>query len=161
MLVKQLLVKHSLMCALHDFRHDFIKFPSNEAEKFEELSNLLNIAGAIDGTHIKIKAPKESAVDYFSWYQQQDVAAQGIVDGRKIFIDIATGFSEGTGIRYRSANSCIWRSRNKALFGGGIVLTRFRAGFRNLSLREQEIQVRFNLTSSCLPQELRWGAHLE
>ena len=57
--------------------------------------------------HIKIKAPKESAVDYFSRYQQQDVAAQGIVDGRKIFMDIATGFSEGTGRRYRSANSCI------------------------------------------------------
>ena len=29
------------------------------------------------------------------------------------------------------------------------------------SLREQEIQARFNITSSRLPQELRWGAHLE
>ena len=32
---------------------------------FEEFSDLPNIAGAIDGTHIN-KAPKESAVDYFS-----------------------------------------------------------------------------------------------
>jgi len=42
--------------------------------------------------HIKIKAPKESAVDDFSRYQQRDVVAQGIVDGRKIFMDIAAGF---------------------------------------------------------------------
>ena len=84
--------------ALYDFRNDFIKFPANEVETrasietFEELSDLPNIAGAIDGTHIKIKAPKESAVDYFSRYQQHDVAVQGIVDGRKIFMDIAAGF---------------------------------------------------------------------
>lgn len=42
----------------------------------------------------------------------------------------------------------------------GIVLTHFHTGFRNPTLREQEIQVRFNLTSSCLPQELRRSAHL-
>ena len=42
--------------------------------------------------HIKIKAPKESAVDHFSRYQQHDVAVQGIVGGRKIFMDIAAGF---------------------------------------------------------------------
>ncbi|XP_068706592.1 putative nuclease HARBI1 [Montipora foliosa] len=84
--------------ALYDFRNDFIKFPTNEAETrasiatFEELSDLPNIAGAIDGTHVKIKAPKESAVDYFSRYQQHDVAVQGIVDGRKIFLDIVAGF---------------------------------------------------------------------
>lgn len=48
---------------------------------------------SFDRTHIEIKAPRESAVDYFSRYQQHDVVVQGIVDGRKIFIDIATGFS--------------------------------------------------------------------
>ncbi|XP_020621230.1 protein ANTAGONIST OF LIKE HETEROCHROMATIN PROTEIN 1-like [Orbicella faveolata] len=84
--------------ALYDFRNDFIKFPANKVETrasietFAELSDLPNVAGAIDGTHIKIKAPKESAVDYFSRYQQHDVAVQGIVDGRKIFMDIAAGF---------------------------------------------------------------------
>lgn len=78
--------------ALYDFRNDFIKFPANKVETrasietFAELSDLPNVAGAIDGTHIKIKAPKESAVDYFSRYQQHDVAVQGIVDGRKIFM---------------------------------------------------------------------------
>ena len=79
---------------LNDFRNDFNKFPTKETETrasiatFEELSSLPNIEGAIDGTHIKIKAKRESAVDYFSRYQQHDVAVQG----RKIFMDIAAGF---------------------------------------------------------------------
>ena len=78
--------------------NDFIKFPATEAETgasittFETLSDLPNIACAIDGTHIEIKAPKESGVDYLSRCQQQDVVVQGIVDGRKIFIDIAAVF---------------------------------------------------------------------
>ena len=44
---------------------------------------------------------------------------------------------------------------------GEIVLTRFCVSFKNPTLKEREIQVRFNLTSSCLPQELRWSAHSE
>lgn len=38
---------------------------------------------------IKIKVSKESAVNYFSQYQQHDVVVQGIVH---IFMDIAAGF---------------------------------------------------------------------
>ena len=58
--------------ALFDLRNEYIKFPVTEAETiasietFSELSDLPNVAGAIDGTHIEIKAPLESVVDYFS-----------------------------------------------------------------------------------------------
>ena len=79
---------YDVVNALDDFRNELIKFPTTEAEKAAciatfETSDLPNIAGAIDGTHVKIKAPNESAVDYFSQYQQHDVVVQGIVDGRK------------------------------------------------------------------------------
>lgn len=67
---------------LCELRNDYIKFPTTVAETtaasiatFTSLSNLPNIAGAIDGTHIKIKVPKDSAVDYFSRYQH-DVVVQ-------------------------------------------------------------------------------------
>ena len=53
---------------------------------------LPNIAGAIDGSHIKIRAPRESAVDYFSRYQEHDVVVQAVVNGKKLFIDVAAGF---------------------------------------------------------------------
>ena len=83
---------------LYDTRNDFIRFPITVAETaasiatFETLSDLPNIAGAIDGTHVKIRSPKDSAVDYFSRYQQHDVVVQAVVDGRKIFLDVAAGF---------------------------------------------------------------------
>ena len=56
---------------LYELRNGYIKFPTAVAETsaskatFMPLSNLPNIAGAIDGTHIKIKAPKDSEVNYF------------------------------------------------------------------------------------------------
>ena len=53
---------------------------------------LPHIARAIDGSHIKIRAPRESAVDYFSRYQEQDVVVQTVVNGKKLFIDVAAAF---------------------------------------------------------------------
>lgn len=42
---------------------------------------------------IRVRAPKEHKADYFSRYQQYNVVLQGIVNGRKLFIDIAEVFS--------------------------------------------------------------------
>ena len=74
--------------SLFDLRNEYIKFPETEQETaalirtFEEYPDLPNIAGAIDGTRIRIEAPKDSAVDYFSRYQQHDFVVQAVVDSR-------------------------------------------------------------------------------
>ena len=52
---------------------------------FEHLSMLPDTAGAINGSHIKIRALRESAVDYFSRYQQYDFVVQAVVNGRKLY----------------------------------------------------------------------------
>lgn len=76
---------------LYELRNDYIKFPTTVEETstsiatFTPLSNLPNIAGAIDGTHIKIKALKDIAVDYFSRYQQHGVVVQAVVNGKRAF----------------------------------------------------------------------------
>ena len=44
-------------------------------------SELVNVAGAIDGTHIKIIASRENALDHFSRCQQHDFIIQAVVDG--------------------------------------------------------------------------------
>ena len=44
------------------------------------------MVGAIDGTHIKIKTPKESTPNYFSRLQQHDVVVQAVADGNKRFL---------------------------------------------------------------------------
>ena len=84
--------------ALYEMRNEHIKFPESEAETraaietFEDLSNLPNIVGAIDGSHVRIRAPKDSAVDYFSRYQQHDFIIQAVVNGQKLFLDFACGY---------------------------------------------------------------------
>ena len=80
--------------SLFDLRNEYIKLPETEQETaarlirtFEEHSDLPNIAGSIDGTRIRVEAPKDSAIDNFSRYQQHDFVVQAVVDGRTIFID--------------------------------------------------------------------------
>ena len=86
--------------ALFDASDQFIKFPTTPAETAASIetfrentcSELVNVAGAIDGTHIKIIAPRENALDYFSRYQQHDFIIQAVVEGRGKFIDAVCGF---------------------------------------------------------------------
>ena len=83
---------------LYELRDEYIKFPETLAEvntsiaTFADLTNLPNVVGAIYGSHIRIKAPNNSAPDYFSRYQQHDFIIQAIADGKKIFMDFACGY---------------------------------------------------------------------
>ena len=84
--------------ALYDLRNEYIEFPTTVAETmwcietFTDKSRLPNIVGAIDGTHIKIVAPRDSAVDYFSRNQQHDFIIQAVADGKGLFLDFAAGY---------------------------------------------------------------------
>ena len=42
--------------------------------------------------NIKIKTPTESGPDYFSRLEQHDVVVQAVVNGEKLFLDIAAVF---------------------------------------------------------------------
>ena len=79
-------------------KEEYIKFPSTDQEifatrqTFEGFTNLPNVVGAIDVSHIQIKNPIESGADYFSRLDQHDVVVQAVADGEKRFLDVATGF---------------------------------------------------------------------
>ena len=53
--------------------------------------DLPNFVVAIDGSHIRIAAPPYTVVDYFNCYQQHNFIVQAIVDGKKHFLDFASG----------------------------------------------------------------------
>ena len=63
---------------LYEIRDDHIKFPETlgevtaSIETFTDLTELPNVVGAIDGSHVRIKGPVDSAPDYFRRYQQHD-----------------------------------------------------------------------------------------
>ena len=68
-----------VVAALFELKDEYIHFPETVA--FKDLSRLPNTVGAIDGTHIPINAPRESAVDYFSRYENHDFGIQAVADG--------------------------------------------------------------------------------
>ena len=111
--------------ALCDLRNEYIKFPSTNREvlatreTFDDLTDLPNVVGAINGTHVKIKTPKESGPDYFSRLQQHDVVVQAVADGEKLFLDVAAGFPGSMHDSRVLRNSSLYRriTNNELLLG--------------------------------------------
>ncbi|XP_067206947.1 putative nuclease HARBI1 isoform X1 [Linepithema humile] len=73
--------------ALFKVAHQFITWPSGEQartviNKFKESSRFPNTIGAIDGTHIKIDAPKENAADYVNRKGYHSIQLQVVCDHR-------------------------------------------------------------------------------
>ena len=62
----------------HELHNKYIKFPESGAETcagvetFTELSELPNKVRAIEVHHVRVKAQKDSVVDYFSRHLQQE-----------------------------------------------------------------------------------------
>lgn len=74
----------------------YIVWPSPEgiakiSAGFREVNGIPNIVGAIDGTHIRIKAPKYHPQDYFNRKGYYSLNLQVVVDSKKKFIDIYCG----------------------------------------------------------------------
>jgi len=87
------LSKASAVYCTHEFveelcrmRRDFIKFPTTAAdirkkiEGFAEKSDIPNVVGAVDGTHIHIKAPTINHEDYLNREHFYSYVVQGLVD---------------------------------------------------------------------------------
>ena len=84
--------------ALCQLKDRFIKFPNTEAavkekiEGFREKSNFPNVVGAIDGTHIPIRAPKINHEDYFNRKHYYSFVVQGVIDASGSYLSLSTGF---------------------------------------------------------------------
>ncbi|CAH3132021.1 unnamed protein product, partial [Porites lobata] len=56
------------------------------------VNKLPNVVGAIDGSHVPIKAPKINHEDYFKRKHFYSFLVQGIVDASGLYLSVATGF---------------------------------------------------------------------
>ena len=59
---------------------------------FSERSKIPNIAGAVDGTHVPIKAPKTNHEDYFNRKHFYSYVLLGVVDSTGLFLSVSTGY---------------------------------------------------------------------
>ena len=75
----------------------FIKWPRTPEEinqitlGFEAMKGISGVLGAIDGTHIKIRAPSGKAHLYTNRKKYCSIIMQAVVDDRKKFIDVHCG----------------------------------------------------------------------
>lgn len=75
----------------------FISWPSNEQaeiiiNKFKEYSGFPSTIGAIDGTHIRIDAPKENAADYVNRKGYHSIQLQVVCDHKMIITHCFVGY---------------------------------------------------------------------
>ncbi|KAF2880044.1 hypothetical protein ILUMI_26113 [Ignelater luminosus] len=59
--------------------------------KFKRRYGMPGIIGAVDGTHIRINAPKEYHCSYINRKNYHSILLQGVCDSELLFIDIYTG----------------------------------------------------------------------
>ncbi|XP_031328987.1 putative nuclease HARBI1 isoform X1 [Photinus pyralis] len=81
---------------LASIKHEYIVWPcKNEAkhigEEFEKKQGIKNVIGAIDGCHIRINKPKLNQDSYVNRKGYHSILLQGVVNNRKMFIDVYCG----------------------------------------------------------------------
>ena len=60
-------------------------------DEFETLWSFPQVIGTINGSHVHILKPVESAADYFNWKDFCYIIIQGLVDFLGLFIDVNIG----------------------------------------------------------------------
>ena len=101
---------------------EFVKIPSEDKLKdivdgFESFWGFPQAVGAIDGSHIPIIKPAESASDYYNRKGYYSVLIQGLVDHRGIFLDVNIGWpGKVHDARVFSNSSLYKKGMNTSLF---------------------------------------------
>ena len=117
---------------LGNLKNKYIRFPFYDGEvqeamdRFEELYKFPQIVGAIDGSHIEIKAPPVNHEDYFNRKQFYSIVLQGIVDSDLLFRHVAVGYPgsvhdsrvlQCSGVRDLADDGTIFKSPIKIIQG--------------------------------------------
>ena len=75
----------------------YVSFPMGERLRdivsvFEICWGFPQVAGAIDGTHIRIVCPRESSSDYYNCKDYYSIIMQAVVDHKGLFLDAYIGW---------------------------------------------------------------------
>lgn len=105
-----------------------IKMPRSAADiaatkhKFYQLSNFPNVIGAIDCTHIAIKAPQINEDVYVNRKQYHSLNIQVIANSDQVITSYSAKYPGSSHDSYIWRNSCVRRSFNRGEFGHSYLL---------------------------------------
>lgn len=157
---------------LFDIGPDYIKWPSAEEKvinsiQFEKQQGFKGIIGCIDGSHFKILRPEKDEEVYVNRKGYHSVIMQGIVDHRKLFIDVYCGESGSLHDARVLRRSTIFRNAENPNFFGNYYLIGDSAypylewlvvPFKdNGLLTEEHKQFNFKLSSTRMAVEHAFG----
>ena len=80
--------------------NDFIKFPKTDAEtrqsiqEFQDISCFPQVVGALDGSHIAIRVPKEDPNEYVNRKRFHSIVLQGVAGANGKFLHVSTGYAK-------------------------------------------------------------------
>ncbi|XP_070157474.1 uncharacterized protein [Polyergus mexicanus] len=99
--------------ALNDIAADIVQWPRGDRlatvkQKFQTLSVLPDIIGAVDGTHISIKQSYKDSLSYKTYKKKYAVTLQAIYDSELVFLDCFTGYPGSVGDIRVFRNSDLW-----------------------------------------------------
>ncbi|XP_012521958.3 protein ANTAGONIST OF LIKE HETEROCHROMATIN PROTEIN 1-like [Monomorium pharaonis] len=99
-----------VVAALNDIAGNVIRWPAGDRldivkQKFQCLSNMPNVIGAIDGCNISIDAPKEHSLHYKTRKKDYAVVLQAVCDSELRFTDCFAGYPGSVGDRRIFRNS--------------------------------------------------------
>jgi hypothetical protein len=80
--------------------------------EFKELTNIDNMCGAIDGSHIKLSKKPDirfTPADYWSRHDFHSILLQGVCDANKLFWDVCVKAPGGTHDATHLSDSSLWR----------------------------------------------------
>ncbi|XP_043282199.1 protein ALP1-like [Venturia canescens] len=110
--------------ALNNIAGDIIIWPTGDTlqtikEKFRETGGLPDVIGAIDGTDIEVKGPKENKQYYINRKKRFSITSQAVSDSQLRFTDCYAGFAGSVGDLRIFRNSDLWhavRENRRAFF---------------------------------------------
>jgi hypothetical protein len=138
----------------------YIKMPTDKAELrkvmhgFHDIANFPNVVGAIDGTHIRIRAPSADENFYVNRKNYHSINVMGVCDASMRFLNIVAKCPGGTHDAFIWSNSTLCEKFEDRTIRDGWLL-----GDSGYPLRPWLLTPVLNPTS---PQEVRYNeAHMK
>lgn len=122
----------AVLAAIKSLSRTYIQFPYNDAQQsvikrqFYEIAGFPNVVGAIDCTHVRLKAPSMNDYAFINCKNYHSINVQVICDAKLSLLNVVAKWPGGTHDSFIFQNSCVGvRLQEGALQGQSHLLGKY------------------------------------